>query len=525
MPIQPQNEAIRVPPDEVVRVWDDIQRQHAEERGQRAQALAQRSTVMVPEDELRRTMAAITQRHAEERLRERTARLRSQRKTGESDGDFDGRRAEGAGRTRPPATPGPISSSPQIPIPQATPHAPPPRKRRREPQPEEGLLTPPPTMPDRPRKRPRPSQETDVLQRNFLDTVLSYHKSRFRDKEKESTERSWCNEVPLALQVETAQSFHQAFTDDGMLPILHYNFCYRKQPPSELTEIRWRRHLTPSLLQQLHHKVHRRQLQVRKSRVRAALSWLQGNNPLYEHVTIYHGEIDGWRYADGSDVPILIMDSMQREEPSVAEKTQTDHIVLDTDRGLEENRITTIEEIVASAQTHSSDDSSLPEGTLSNEQDLPLPGDPPTSNPGPEDAGGDGDVILETTSSGMFPLNGPAAFEEADKLSFLADAIQASRTQDADGAEPYTMQVRGAEGHPFILVERGTDFADNLHEDFFPRTFPKLFPWGRGGPKALLHLLDRERQRGQRGQRHQQQQQQQQAPEAAERLSNHSLSY
>uniref|UniRef100_A0A8H7NHJ9 Helitron helicase-like domain-containing protein n=1 Tax=Bionectria ochroleuca TaxID=29856 RepID=A0A8H7NHJ9_BIOOC len=71
------------------------------------------------------------------------------------------------------------------------------------------------------------------------------------------------------------------------------------------------------------------------------------------------------------------------------------------------------------------------------------------------------------------------------------------------------MHVQGTAGHPFILVERGADFADSLHEDFFPRTFPKLFPWGRGGPKAL-HVSERE---------------QQQAPEAAERHSNHSLSY
>ncbi|KAH8783431.1 hypothetical protein F5883DRAFT_538765 [Diaporthe sp. PMI_573] len=109
----------------------------------------------------------------------------------------------------------------------------------------------------------------------------------------------------------------------------------------------------------------------------------------------------------------------------------------------------------------------------------------------------------------MFPLDRPAAFEEADKLSFLADAIQTSRTRGADETEPCAMHVQGTGGHPFILVERGADFADSLHEDFFPRTFPKLFPWGRGGPKAL-HVSDRE---------------QQQAPEAAERHSNHSLSY
>lgn len=51
------------------------------------------------------------------------------------------------------------------------------------------------------------------------------------------------------------------------------------------------------------------------------------------------------------------------------------------------------------------------------------------------------------------------------------------------------------------------DFADSRHEDFFPRTFPKLFPWGRGGPKALQGS-DRD---------------QQDASEAADRHPNHSL--
>ncbi|KAH7149089.1 hypothetical protein B0J13DRAFT_523737 [Dactylonectria estremocensis] len=88
-----------------------------------------------------------------------------------------------------------------------------------------------------------------------------------------------------------------------------------------------------------------------------------------------------------------------------------------------------IEKLVASAQAHSSDDSCPPEATLSDEQDLPLPGDPPTSNPVPEDAGADGEVIDKTASSSMFPLDGPAAFEEADKLSFPANAFQASWTR------------------------------------------------------------------------------------------------
>ncbi|KAH8761664.1 hypothetical protein F5883DRAFT_647132 [Diaporthe sp. PMI_573] len=123
-PAQSEKEPIRVRPDEVARAWDDIQRRRAEERGHRAQAVARRNTVTVPEDELRRTIAAITQQHKEERFRERAARLQSQ----EDAGELDRRGAEEVRRTQPLATPERISSSPQIPIPQAIPQTPPPRK-------------------------------------------------------------------------------------------------------------------------------------------------------------------------------------------------------------------------------------------------------------------------------------------------------------------------------------------------------------------------------------------------------------
>ncbi|KAH7118229.1 hypothetical protein B0J13DRAFT_569911 [Dactylonectria estremocensis] len=144
-------------------------------------------------------------------------------------------------------------------------------------------------------------------------------------------------------------------------------------------------------------------------------------------------------------------------------------------KGLEENRFTSIQELLTSAQARSSHDPCPLEGTLSIEQHHPLPGEPHISIPDREDANGDGEVVRETSSSGMFPLDGPAAFEEADKLSFLADAIQTSQSRDVDDAKPCAIHVQATGEQPFIRVERGADFADSLHEDFFPRTFPKLF--------------------------------------------------
>ncbi|XP_044714565.1 PIF1 protein [Hirsutella rhossiliensis] len=164
-------------------------------------------------------------------------------------------------------------------------------------------------------------------------------------------------------------------------------------------------------------------LQVRRSRVAAALAWLQRNNPLYEDIAINQAEIDGWQYADGSSVPTLIMDRMRREEPSTVEKTQTDHIVPDTDRGLEESSFRSIDDLVNSIDPPFDAESCDFDRTLSTDQTQPFPGDPATPVPDSAAVGLEVDTVCETSTSGMFPLDGPAAFAETDKLSFLADIV------------------------------------------------------------------------------------------------------
>jgi hypothetical protein len=102
--------------------------------------------------------------------------------------------------------------------------------------------------------------------------------------------------------------------------------------------------------------------------------------------------------------------------------------VPDTDRGLEENRFTSIEELVASIEAHPSDDPCLSAEQYYHSHDAPAIsalGPEPTGHDGDSDGDGNGnDVVYETLSSGMFPLDRPAAFAEADKLSFLVGTIQ-----------------------------------------------------------------------------------------------------
>ncbi|CAI6088682.1 unnamed protein product [Clonostachys chloroleuca] len=229
---QPREGPIRLRPDEVEQAWDEIKRQRAPAGVGHIRVTPRRTAVTVPEDELRRTITAITQQRAEERLRGRATRLRPQSEMGESARQG----TEDAPRTQTPASAERVAHPPQVPTSSTTPQTPPPRKRPRDAQPG-GLLSPPATRPHRPEKSPRLLQDIAPVQRKSLEAVLQYRESYFRDKEKDSVTRTWCDEVPLALQVETAKSFHQAFTDERTLPILHCSFCYRKQPHSELTPI------------------------------------------------------------------------------------------------------------------------------------------------------------------------------------------------------------------------------------------------------------------------------------------------
>lgn len=232
-------------------------------------------------------------------------------------------------------------------------------------------------------------------------------------------------------------------------------------------------------------------LQVRRSKVTTALEWLQKNNPLYENITIDQAEIGRWRYADGSTVPTAIMDLMRREEPSVVERTQTDHIVPDTDRGLEAGCFHSIEDLVNSINSAVAGESSDSGGAPSTAQAQSLLDEITAPALDPAATTERNNAVYETSASAMFPLDGPATFAENDKLSFLADVVDPNTERRRDSV-PYAMQVQSAQGQPFVQVERGADFADSLHEDFFPRTFPSLFPWGKGGPKSKpdsCHIL------------------------------------
>ncbi|KAH6952340.1 hypothetical protein BKA56DRAFT_708170 [Ilyonectria sp. MPI-CAGE-AT-0026] len=234
-----RNANLRVPLKEVTRTLDDLERQHTQETARRRQgALLQTAMepqlrdgkLRVPPEEIVRISDSLDREHAEH-------------------GASRPRLAHQARRGRQcPQEPGAteLLERPTTPEPTFPPQTPPSRKRRSA---QQGLLTPPPSGQRHPRKRPRLLHETVQLQQRSIDAILQHRESCFRAKKDTSVGRSWCKEVPLALQVETSKSFYEAFTDERTLPISRCTFCYRKCPPAKITTIHWRTYLTPALLQ------------------------------------------------------------------------------------------------------------------------------------------------------------------------------------------------------------------------------------------------------------------------------------
>ncbi|KAM4064175.1 PIF1-like helicase [Hirsutella rhossiliensis] len=221
-------------------------------------------------------------------------------------------------------------------------------------------------------------------------------------------------------------------------------------------------------------------LSVRRRVVERALVWLKRSNPHYAEIEIDVAEMESW--GDPIDgVPALVYDRMERNEPSAWEKTRTAHVVPPTERAMDDEGSVEIEELFA---------------LLNQRQETG--GEAEGHGPNEEGAGRDGvgaspdqnvRPINEVTSSGMFGLDGPPDVADVEKLRFACDAVGAGaddgRAGRERGSDPRWGRGRGDDGsEPYIRVSRGDEFADSFETSFFARTFPTLFPFGVGGPRA-----------------------------------------
>ncbi|KAJ2899375.1 hypothetical protein MKZ38_003082 [Zalerion maritima] len=218
---------------------------------------------------------------------------------------------------------------------------------------------------------------------------------------------------------------------------------------------------------------------VRRRVVERALLWLKRHNPLYAGVVIDRAEMDSWN-ATPHGVPSQIYDRLERNEPSAREKIQTAHIVPPTERGLEDPGAVDIQELLASL-----------------EGDRGVCGDAVGGESARADDGADvhdsaGDRVHEISSSGMFGLDCRPDIADAEKLRYLCEAMgeDALWNQTRGSTWAGSAEVRyGGVTEPYILVSRGDEFADSFDTRFFAKTFPTLFPFGKGGPRQAEECI------------------------------------
>jgi hypothetical protein len=216
-------------------------------------------------------------------------------------------------------------------------------------------------------------------------------------------------------------------------------------------------------------------LSVRRRVVERALEWLKRHNPLYANINIDTAEMDSWGTPEHG-VPSQVYGRLERNEPSALEKARTGQIVPPTERGLDEDGPTDIQEIMAAlgqGRDEVSDGYQLEEAG----EDIDPAFDP----------GSAADAIHEISSSGMFALDAWPDIRDAEKLQYVCDAVGQDTVGDHTGKGSWAGSAQVRHGHaasePYIALSRGEEFADSLDTWFFAKTFPTLFPVGNGGPR------------------------------------------
>jgi hypothetical protein len=204
---------------------------------------------------------------------------------------------------------------------------------------------------------------------------------------------------------------------------------------------------------------------VRKDVIQKSLQWLQQNNPLYSKIKINREEIQSWELDSNTNVPLEIFQQMEQQDQSAEDQIRTAHIVppesLSDDQVVDQ---TSIESIIKGL-TKTSKEEGISSVDYSEENIK--------------------ERVFELTSTGMFSLDDPNIFDEETKLNFIANALETEfQLQYPDIDQDPSIRIESGSQQPFINVSHGSEFANSHDKDFFPKTFPSLFPFGRGGPKG-----------------------------------------
>ena len=225
-------------------------------------------------------------------------------------------------------------------------------------------------------------------------------------------------------------------------------------------------------------------LSVRRRVIEKALVWLKRNNPLYTKIDIDTAEMDSWE-APSHGVPPQIYTRLERNEPSVWEKTRTAQLVPPTERGLEEGEPTDIREPLASLER--GDSVTASRTGLVDLADLDC-----EDGHGEAVLGDPAATVHKISSSGMFALDVGPDIADAEKLRYVCDALDPHNVWNGKTGSAWMGSGNGGAGNsePYIVVSHGDDFADSFDARFFAKTFPTLFPLGSGGPRQAEESIE-----------------------------------
>jgi hypothetical protein len=216
---------------------------------------------------------------------------------------------------------------------------------------------------------------------------------------------------------------------------------------------------------------------IRPPVIEKALLWLKGNNPIYSNVDIDTERLSRW-------TPTRVMSAIRacthHAEPTVDEKINTAHYTTAEDRGARNETEDVMPQDLGIGTAggrvdhRTTDQSRAAAGTTVDEDE----------------------TIYERDSSGVFNTDNSLRSTDVDQLQFAVDALQATidnPTATNDQVSEDVGTTNGSRGRielrtthtstPYIHVRHGNEFADMNDLEFWPKTFPTLFPHGVGGAR------------------------------------------
>ncbi|GJC89505.1 hypothetical protein ColLi_12343 [Colletotrichum liriopes] len=228
-------------------------------------------------------------------------------------------------------------------------------------------------------------------------------------------------------------------------------------------------------------------LSVRPVKLRRALVWLRANNPLYRDIMIDERNLQTWGDScPGTQVPRAIIDQMVAYNLSAEDEIRTGNYVPPAERGRPDEPIRSASEVLRSLEDREFDSAVAEAEGNARLGGLRASGrDVDDMDPRHIE-----EELEELKSTGMMGAAGAGEYSPQERLRLLRNATLEGG-QQRRGRKPTSSNAEGNrvtydDGmRPYIISQRGEDPADTNDSDFFPKTFPCLFPWGRGGPRPL----------------------------------------